>query len=88
MAHCELWLEMKRYEKSFRVALLVPDDFEVPEEYTRCEGYQHPSKKRFFKTEWFSGIKGAKDKMNETAEFYSKKDAKFLFFREIREPLC
>jgi len=79
---------MKSTEKSFRVALLVPDNLEVPERYTLCEGYQHPSEKRFFKTEWFSGIVAAKDKMTETAQFYSDNGAKFLFFREIREPLC
>ena len=88
MAHCELWLEMRGFEKTFRVALLVPDELQVPEGYFQCDNYQHPSKKRFFFSEWFEGIKKAKDFMSETAQFYSDSNVKFLFFTEIRKPLC
>jgi len=88
LAHCELWLEIKSFEKSFRVALLVPDGFLIPEGYTRCVGYDDPSKSKLYVTEWFSGIKSAKDKMDETAQFYSENNVRFLFFREIRKPKC
>ena len=86
MTHCELWLEMKG--KSFRVALLVPKEVEVAEGYLECEGYEHPSGKGMFVTEWFDGIHAARDKMDKTAQFYNDNGVKFLFFREIRQPLC
>jgi hypothetical protein len=79
---------MKSFEKSFRVALLVPDETVIPEGYARCVGYDDPSKKLLYVTDWLPGIKPAKDKMNETAQFYSDNDVKFLFFREIRKPKC
>ncbi|MFW9848708.1 MAG: hypothetical protein ACFFF4_06185 [Candidatus Thorarchaeota archaeon] len=88
MSHCELWLEIKNHEKSFRVALLVPDDTEVPSGYERCEGYNDPSEKKLYVTEWFVGIKPAKDKMDATAQFYTDNNVRFLFFREIRKPKC
>ncbi|MCK5151607.1 MAG: hypothetical protein KAQ65_07200 [Candidatus Thorarchaeota archaeon] len=88
MSHCELWLEIKGEEKSFRVALLVPDEIIVPEGYTRCVGYDHPSKKKFYVSDWYPSIGPVKEKMNEIAQFYNDKGVKFLFFREIRKPLC
>ncbi|MFW9933691.1 MAG: hypothetical protein ACFFDR_13685 [Candidatus Thorarchaeota archaeon] len=86
MTHCELWLEMKG--KSFRVALLVPAEIDIAEEYIECEDYEHPSGKGLYVTKWYDGIHDARDKMDATAQFYNDKGVKFLFFREIRQPLC
>ena len=33
MDYCELWLEMKRGSRNFRVVLLAPEGIELPEEY-------------------------------------------------------
>lgn len=79
---------MKSYEKTFRVALLVPENEEVPEGFEEFKGYSKAPEKRFFASEWFPGIKQAKDKMDATAQFYNEKGTKFLFFREIRRPIC
>ncbi len=88
MSHCELWLEIKSVEKSFRVALLVPDDTIVSEGYERCVGYNDPANKKLYVSEWYPSIAPAKEKMDETALFYNDNGVKFLFFREIRKPLC
>ncbi len=86
LTHCELWLEMKG--KTFRVAILVPDGIAVVEGFASCDGYEHPSGKTLYVTKWYDEIAGARDEMDVAAKFYNDKGIKFLFFRELRKPLC
>ncbi|UCE11167.1 MAG: hypothetical protein JSW61_04305 [Candidatus Thorarchaeota archaeon] len=86
MAYCELWLEFKGNLAPFRVALAAPPDFETPEEFVERE-YADLQPKRYFVSAWFDGIDDAKDLMNKTAQFYSDRSIKYLFFRELRKPL-
>ena len=81
MEYCELWLETDNSE--FRVALLVPDGFEIPEGFGLLRA-SDPSGKMLFVSEWYHGIMKAKDHINEAARFYCDRSEKFLFFREIR----
>lgn len=86
MAHCELWLEMKIGMKEIRVALLAPVGFEIPEDFNKLEMDDKIPDKILYVTEWIEGIKRAKEKMNEAAQFYNDREIKFLFFRELRKP--
>jgi hypothetical protein len=74
--------------KSFRVALLVPVDIEVAEGYSLCKEDMDDSGNRLFVSEWTDGIASARDKIDKTAQSYSEQGVKFLFFREIRKPVC
>ncbi|MFX1603600.1 MAG: hypothetical protein ACFFCK_08955 [Promethearchaeota archaeon] len=81
MEYCELWLETEDHK--FRVALLAPDSFEVPEGFSLLSS-SDPSGKMLYVSEWYPGIVKAKDHINDAARFYSDRSEKFLFFREIR----
>ncbi|MFW9800261.1 MAG: hypothetical protein ACFFD9_07490 [Candidatus Thorarchaeota archaeon] len=81
MEYCELWLETDN--RQFRVALLVPDGFELPEGFSLLMS-AHPSGKALYVSDWHSGITEAKQQINSAAQFYSDRAEKFLFFREIR----
>jgi len=85
MTYCELWLESKGGLSQFRVALLVPDGFELPEGFT-LTNTQHDPDKKFYVSEWYDGIVKAKKAIDAAAKFYSDRDLKFLYFREIRKP--
>jgi chromosome condensin MukBEF complex kleisin-like MukF subunit len=86
LEYCELWLEFKGNLAPFRVALAAPQEFETPEEFEERE-FPDLQPKRYFVSEWFDSIDDAKNLMNETAQFYSDRSAKYLFFRELRKPL-
>nr|KXH72262.1 MAG: hypothetical protein AM325_01950 [Candidatus Thorarchaeota archaeon SMTZ1-45] len=85
MTYCELWLESKGGLAQFRVALLVPKEFEQPEGFTLTDT-QHDTDKKFYVSEWYDGIAKAKKAIDAAAKFYSDRDLKFLYFREIRKP--
>lgn len=85
MAYSELWLESEANMSRFRVALLVPDEFELPEGFALADT-QHDPEKKFYVSQWFDGIKQAKTAIDAAAKFYSDRDLKFLYFREIRKP--
>ncbi len=85
MTYCELWLESVGGMSSFRVALLAPDEFELPEGFTLA-AVQIDSEKKLYLSEPIDGIKAAKKSIEAAAQFYSDRDLKFLFFREIRKP--
>jgi hypothetical protein len=86
MTYCELWLESEGGMSNFRVALLAPDEFELPEGFSLSEFQIDPDKKLYF-SDIFEGIKAAKKAIDKAAEFYSKRDLKFLYYREIRKPI-
>ncbi len=81
MEYCELWLETDN--RQFRVALLVPDGFELPDGFNLLRPLD-PSGKILYVSEWHPGIAKAKQQINSAAQFYSDRAEKFLFFREIR----
>ncbi|TFH02814.1 MAG: hypothetical protein E4H14_17350 [Candidatus Thorarchaeota archaeon] len=85
MTYCELWLESEGGMSSFQVALLVPEDFELPEGFTLSETQIDPDKKLYL-SEAHEGIKAAKIAIDKAAEFYNERDLKFLYYREIRKP--
>jgi hypothetical protein len=85
MTYSELWLESESGMSTFRVALLVPDEFEIPEGFKIANNQIDPDKK-FYVSDWFEGIVKAKKAIDEAAKFYSDRDLKFLYFREIRKP--
>ena len=85
MTYCELWLESEGGMSSLRVALLVPDEFELPEGFTLSESQLDPDKKLYY-SEILDGIIIAKKAIDKAAEFYSERDLKFLYYREIRKP--
>jgi hypothetical protein len=85
MPYCELWLESVGGMSSFRVALLAPDEFELPEGFALADA-QIDSEKKLYLSEPIEGIKAAKKSIEAAAQFYSDRDLKFLFFREIRKP--
>ncbi|MFW9964715.1 MAG: hypothetical protein ACFFCX_14200 [Candidatus Sifarchaeia archaeon] len=85
MTYCELWLESKSGLAQFRVAILVPDEFDIPEGFTLANA-QHDPDKKFYVSEWYDGIKTAKKTIDAAAQFYSDRNLKFLYFREIRKP--
>ncbi|MFX1559548.1 MAG: hypothetical protein ACFFBL_03075 [Promethearchaeota archaeon] len=85
MTYCELWLESGGGLSQFRVALLVPDEFELPEGFTLVDA-QHDSNKKFYVSDWYEGIVAAKKAIDAAAQFYSDRDLKFLYYREIRKP--
>jgi hypothetical protein len=85
MTYSELWLESEGGLSQFRVALLVPDEFDIPEGFTIADAQIDPDKK-FYVSEWYEGIVVAKKAIDEAAQFYTDRDLKFLFFREIRKP--
>jgi hypothetical protein len=85
MTYCELWLESEGDLSQFRVALLVPDEFELPEVFTLADTQFDPDKK-FYVSDWHEGIIAAKKAIDAAAQFYSDRDLKFLYFREIRKP--
>ncbi|MFW9975370.1 MAG: hypothetical protein ACFFDQ_08915 [Candidatus Thorarchaeota archaeon] len=78
-------MESKGGLSQFRVALLVPDGFELPEGFTLADT-QHDPDKKFYVSEWHDGIITAKKAIDTAAKFYSDRDLKFLYFREIRKP--
>jgi hypothetical protein len=84
MSYCELWLVSVEGMSSFRVALLAPDEFERPEGFTLADRQIDPEKKLYL-SDPIDGIKAAKKSIEEAAKFYSDRDLKFLFFREIRK---
>ncbi|TFG34324.1 hypothetical protein EU527_03755 [Candidatus Thorarchaeota archaeon] len=86
MTYCELWLESTGGTTSFRVALLAPDEYELPEGFSPCELQVHPDKKLYV-SDWVEGILAAKKAIDVAAQFYSDRDLKFLYFREIRRPV-
>ncbi len=85
MTYCELWLESEGGMSSLRVALLAPDEYELPEGFTISESQIDPDKKLYF-SEILEGIMAAKKAIDKAAEFYSERDLKFLYYREIRKP--
>jgi len=85
MTYCELWLESEGGMSSLRVALLVPDEFELAEGFTLSESQMDPDKKLYY-SEILDGIIAAKKAIDKAAEFYSERDLKFLYYREIRKP--
>jgi len=85
MTYSELWLESESGLSTFRVALLVPDEFEIPEGFTIAENQIDPEKK-FYVSARIEGIVAAKKAIDAAAQFYSDRDLKFLYFREIRRP--
>ncbi len=85
MTYSELWLESEGGLSLFRVALLVPDEFDIPEGFTLADTQQDPEKK-FYVLEWQEGIVAAKKAIDAAAQFYTDRDLKFLYFREIRKP--
>jgi len=58
MTYCELWLESEGGLSQFRVALLVPDEFDLPEGFTLSDSQPNPEKK-FYVSEWLDGIVAA-----------------------------
>ena len=85
MTYCELWLESEGGMSSFRVALLAPEEFELPEGFTLSESQIDPDKKLYL-SDVVDGIKAAKEEIDKAAQFYSDRDLKFLYYREIRKP--
>ncbi|MHA1614038.1 MAG: hypothetical protein ACTSYJ_04285 [Candidatus Thorarchaeota archaeon] len=85
MTYCELWLESEGGMSSLRVALLAPDEYELPEGFTISESQIDPDKKLYY-SEVLDGIMSAKKAIDKAAEFYSERDLKFLYYREIRKP--
>ncbi len=85
MTYCELWLESEGGMSSLRVALLAPDEYELPEGFTISESQVDPDKKLYY-SEVLDGIMAAKKAIDKAAEFYSERDLKFLYYREIRKP--
>ncbi len=86
MTYCELWLESEGGMSSLRVALLAPDEYELPEGFTISESQIDPDKKLYY-SEVLEGIMAAKKAIDKAAEFYSERDLKFLYYREIRKPM-
>ena len=85
MTYCELWLESEGGLSKFRVALLAPDEFKLPDGFTFSDSQIDPDKKLYV-SEWFDGIVAAKKAIDAAAQFYQDHDLKFLYFREIRKP--
>ena len=85
MTYCELWLESAGDLSQFRVALLLPDEYELPEGFKLSDS-QHDPDKKFYVSEWLDGIVAAKKAIDDAAQFYSERDLKLLYFREIRKP--
>jgi len=67
------------------VALLIPDEFGLPEGFTLSDT-QHDPDKKFYVSEWIDGIVAAKKAIDDAARYYNDRDLKFLYFREIRKP--
>jgi hypothetical protein len=85
MTYSELWLESEGGLSQFRVALLIPDEFDIPEGFTIADSQVDPDKK-FYVSDWIDGIVAAKKAIDAAAQFYTDRDLKFLYFREIRKP--
>ncbi|MHA1965965.1 MAG: hypothetical protein ACXACG_11845 [Candidatus Thorarchaeota archaeon] len=85
MTYSELWLESEGGLSQFRVALLVPDVFDLPNGFSLADT-QHDPDKKFYVSEWYDGIVAAKKAIDAAAQFYTDRDLKFLYFREIRKP--
>ena len=85
MTYSELWLESEGGLSQFRVALLNPDEFNLPEGFTISDTQIDPDKK-FYVSDWLDGIVAAKKAIDVAAQFYTDRDLKFLYFREIRKP--
>ena len=85
MTYCELWLESEGGTSSFRVALLAPDEYELPDGFCLSDAQIDPEKKLYV-SDWYDSIMAAKKAIDIAAKFYSDRDLKFLYFREIREP--
>ena len=63
----------------------VPDEFDIPEGFTLADA-QHDPDKKFYVSKWYDGIAAAKKAIDAAAQFYTNRNLKFLFFREIRKP--
>ncbi len=85
MTYSELWLESEGGLSQFRVALLAPVEYEIPEGFTLADNQIDPDKK-FYVSEWLDGIVAAKKAIDAAAKYYNDRDLKFLYFREIRKP--
>jgi hypothetical protein len=85
MTYSELWLETEGGLSQLRVALLVPDEFDIPEGFVLSDT-QHDPDKKFYVSEWYNGIAAAKKAIDAAAQYYTDRDLKFLYFREIRKP--
>ena len=85
MSYSELWLESEGGLSQFRVALLIPDEFGLPEGFALSDT-QHDPDKKFYVSEWLDGIIAAKKAIDAAAKYYNDRDLKFLYFREIRKP--
>ncbi len=85
MTYSELWLESEGGLSLLRVALLVPDEFDIPKGFSLADT-QHDPEKKFYVSEWQEGIVVAKKAIDAAAQFYTDRDLKFLYFREIRKP--
>lgn len=85
MTYSELWLESEGGVSKFRVGLLAPDEFDIPEGFSLADNQLDPEKK-FYVSDWYEGIVAAKNAIDAAAQFYSDRDLKFLYFREIRKP--
>ena len=85
MTYSELWLESEGGLSQFRVALLAPVEYEIPEGFTLADNQIDPEKK-FYVSEWLDGIVAAKKAIDAAAKYYNDRDLKFLYFREIRKP--
>jgi hypothetical protein len=84
MTYCELWLISVEGMSRFKVALLVPDEFEIPEGFTLAANQVNQEKKLYF-SNVLDGIKTAKEAIENAAKFYNDRNLKFLVFREIRK---
>ncbi len=83
MAFAELWLEMRERDNAFRVALLVPVGFALPDGYSLVE-VQPDLPKELYVSRWYPSISEAIQAMRHAARFWSNRSLQFLFFREIR----
>lgn len=66
------------------MALLLPEGWEYPTGFERTE-VEMENQKTLYVSEWFDGIVEVKKLMDDAAEFYSKKNLRFLYYREIRK---
>lgn len=84
MAYTELWLEMRSSDNSFRVVLLTPVDFEMPDGFTLGDIQNFLPDKKLYYSEWVPSIAKAKESMDAASRFYNERSIHFLYFREIR----
>ncbi|MFX1256404.1 MAG: hypothetical protein ACFFAN_00950 [Promethearchaeota archaeon] len=85
--YCEFWLEMRASDKSFRVVLAAPSEFDFPDYFTLGDVQTLLPEKKIYVSLWFSSIIPAKGLLLDAAQFYNNRSIKFLLFMEIRKPL-